>query len=377
MAWKEVTEMKLRDEFIQLSKTANISMSKLCRRFSISRKTGYKWLKRHAEKGKAGLQNHSRRPKNSPNKTTHKLEELIVNLRNKHPAWGGRKLHARLQAQGYKDVPPPSTITNILHRHGLIDEMESSKHKAWHRFEHEAPNRLWQMDFKGHFAMTQGRCHPLTIIDDHSRFSICLQACGNETAKTVEEKLINVFRTYGLPDRFNVDNGTPWGCSGQARFTTMSVRLIRMGISVSFSTPMHPQTNGKDERFHRTLKSELLRYQQIHDMKHAQYLFDEWRDCYNLERPHEAINMATPASRYQPSLRSYSERLEPIEYSPGDVIRKVQAQGFISYKNRYIKIGGAFYGEIVALRHTQQNDIFDVYYCHQKITTINFNDLIN
>lgn len=377
MAWKEVTVVRLREEFIQLSKTKNLSISELCKRFNISRKTGYKWLNRFAECGKTGLEDHSKRPKNSPSKTTSSEEELIVALRNKHPAWGGRKLRARLQALGYIDVPPPSTITNVLHRHGLIDKCESHKHKAWQRFEHDSPNRLWQMDFKGHFAMTQGRCHPLTIIDDYSRFSICLQACANETTKTVEEKLINVFRTYGLPDRFNVDNGPPWGCSGQARFTTMSVRLIRIGVSVSFSTPLHPQTNGKDERFHRTLKAELLRYQQMHDMKHAQHLFDEWRDCYNLERPHEAISMATPASRYQASLRSYPERLESIEYPPGDIVRKVQAQGFISYKSRNIKIGGAFYGEIVALRHTQKDDIFDVYYCHQRIATINFNDLIN
>ncbi|MHB1947874.1 MAG: IS481 family transposase [Gammaproteobacteria bacterium] len=377
MAWNEVTEMSLREEFVRFAEAGQTSISELCKRFGVSRKTGYKWLKRYKEHGTAGLQNHSRRPNHSPHKTSLEQEELIVDLRKKHPAWGGRKLQARLQAKGYKDVPPPSTITNILHRHGLIDEVESNKHKAWNRFEHEAPNRLWQMDFKGHFALTQGRCHPLTIIDDHSRFSICLQACPNETANIVEKKLINIFETYGLPDRFNVDNGNPWGCSGQARFTKMSIWLIRLGISVSFSTPLHPQTNGKDERFHRTLKAELLRYHQFHDMEHAQRLFDDWRNCYNLERPHEALNMATPASRYHASHRSYPKNIQPIEYSPDDIVRKVQAQGFISYKSRYVKVGGAFHGENVALRHTSQDGIFDVYYCHQKIATLDLNDPIN
>jgi transposase InsO family protein len=377
MAWKEVTEMSLREEFVLLVKKEQLSISDLCTRFGISRKTGYKWLRRYNEAGKEGLQNHSKRPKHSPHKTTSKQEQLIVSLRQKHPAWGGRKLHARLRTQGYKDIPPPSTITNILHRYNLIDKATSSQHTAWHRFEHDAPNRLWQMDFKGHFALGHKRCHPLTIIDDHSRFSICLQACANETAKTVEEKLINIFRTYGLPERFNVDNGPPWGCSGQARYTRMSIGLIRLGISVSFSTPMHPQTNGKDERFHRTLKAELLNQKQFRNIKDAQRLFDEWRDCYNLERPHEALNMATPASRYQPSQRGYPERIEPIEYSPGDIVRKVQAQGFISYKSHYVKIGGAFQGELVALRHTADDGIFNVYYCHQKIATIDLDDLIN
>jgi len=183
--------------------------------------------------------------------------------------WGGRKLAAWLQAHEHAVVPRPSTISEILRRHGRLQPATSQPHR-WRRFEHAAPNQLWQMDFKGHVPLGQGagRLHPLTVLDDHSRFAIGLEACANERGATVQQRLIELFRRYGLPDRMLTDNGGPWGVSSQNphtytsltphTYTSLTAWLLRLGIRISHGRACHPQTQGKDERFHRTLKAELL-----------------------------------------------------------------------------------------------------------------------
>ena len=294
----------------------------------------------------------------------------MVALRERHPAWGGRKLQRRLRDLGHREVPAPSTITAILHRHGLIEPAESLKHTAFGRFEHETPNRLWQMDFKGWFALGAGRCHPLTVLDDHSRFNILLHACANEQGTTVQEHLTETFRRYGLPDRMTMDNGAPWGSDAEHPLTPLTVWLLRLGVGVSHSRPYHPQTQGKDERFHRTLKVELLHGRQFRDLRHCQEHFDGFRDLYNLERPHEALGLATPASRYQPSARPLPERLPPIEYAPGDVVRKVQAKGELFYRGHVFRIAKALRGYPVALRPTAEEGHLAVYFCQHTITEI-------
>jgi transposase InsO family protein len=269
-------------------------------------------------------------------------------------------------------VPAASTITAILHRHGRIDPEESVKHKAWRRFEARAPNDLWQMDFKGHFAAGDGRCHPLTVLDDHSRYALGLEACDNEQTGTVKERLTRIFRRYGLPRELLVDNGSPWGLDGGHPYTSLTVWLLRLGLRVIHSRPYHPQTLGKDERFHRTLGSELLKYCQGLPLARCQQRFDDWRLIYNLERPHEALEMAVPASRYRVSSRSFPERLPPVEYGPGDAVRKVQSEGWISFRGREFRLSKAFRGECVALRPTSSDGIWEVVFCDQKITQIDF-----
>jgi transposase InsO family protein len=226
------------------------------------------------------------------------LEEAVLAIRDHHSAWGGRKISRILLNQGFSRIPAPSTITEILRRHGRLNSEESAKHKAWERFEHEAPNRLWQMDFKGDFALRGGgRCYPLTILDDHSRFAVCLRGCGDQRGSTVEPVLETAFRRYGLPQAMIMDNGSPWGLDGHA-YTQLAVWLIRLDISVSHCRPYHPQTLGKEERFHRTLKAEVLKGNVFDDLDHCQRRFDDWRDTYNLVRPHEALGMKTPAQCY-------------------------------------------------------------------------------
>lgn len=247
-------------EFVRLATQVDspTSFSELCRRFGISRSQGYVVLSRFLAEGKEGLVDRSRRPWSSPTKTCSEIEAMVLEMRDQ-THWGARKIAHRLRTLGVAHAPPRTTVQNILNRNGRVSPEESAKHTAWTRFEHPFPNDLWQMDFKGWFMAGQERCNPLTILDDHSRFSLGLRACSDQTTGTVQTALTNVFERYGLPWRMTMDNGSPWGDDGQSKLTKLVMWLIRLGIKVSHSRPFHPQTQGKDERFHRTLDDELLR----------------------------------------------------------------------------------------------------------------------
>lgn len=370
MPWEEATAMSLRWEIVQRAQEEDANKSRLAREFKVSRKTLYKWLGRFRDGGWPALADVSRRPQANPTRTAAAMEEKVLALRDEH-SWGGRKISRRLSDLGVKDVPPPSTITEILRRHGRLDPAEGRKHRPWQRFEAEAPNDLWQMDFKGHFPLAAGgRCHPLTVLDDHSRFCLGLRACGDERRTTVQEQLTGLFRGYGLPRRMLVDNGPPWGGEGYDRVSRLGVWLIRIGVTVTHSGTYHPQTLGKDERFHRTLVDELICRQIFHDLAHAQGCFDPWRETYNTERPHEALGLAVPARRYQPSPRPFPETPPPVEYGDRDILRRVDPAGRISFRNRLFRVGKALHGHTVALRPTESDGILDVFFSHQRVAQI-------
>lgn len=370
MPWNTVSAMSLRREFVMLALTEGCNRRELCRRFGISPKTGYKWLHRYQNGGPDGLQEHSRRPHHSPHGTQEMIEERVIALRRQHPDWGGRKLHRRLLDLGHHDVPAPSTMTDILRRHGLLDPATAGQARGYQRFEQPYPNGLWQMDFKGHFALDHGRCHPLTVLDDHSRFNLALRACGNEQGTTVQTELTGTFRHYGLPERMLVDNGSPWGNDTRSRITPLTVWLMRLRISVIHSRPYHPQTLGKDERFHRTLKREVLSHTVFHHLDQCQRRFDHWREIYNLERPHEALELDVPVQHYQPSDRAFPETLPPIEYGPGETVRKVQAKGELFYLGHVYRIPKALRGFPVVLRPTDQDGIVSICFCHTQVAKI-------
>lgn len=373
MPWSEVSIMEQREEFVGLASQPDSNIRLLCRRFGVSPTTGYELLGRYRERGRGGLVDQSRRPDHSPRRCPQVIEEAVLRLRDHHPVWGARKLRRRLADTGTTGLPSPSTVHQILLRHGRVDPKESGKHRAFQRFEHPAPNQLWQMDFKGHFPTQKGRCHPLTVLDDHSRFALCLQACANQRTETVKEGLSDIFRRYGLPDRMTMDNGSPWGSDSDHGYTPLTAWLIRLGIRVSHSRPYHPQTQGKDERLHRTLNEELLRQRTFTDLIDTQNAFDHWRHVYNFQRPHQALALAVPGSRYQPSPRSFPDVLPPVLYQPGDLVRKVQNGGEIWFHGRAFKIGNAFFRQPVALRPSSLDGLFDVFFCHQKIAQINLN----
>lgn len=363
MPFLERSVVSEREEFCRLADRPLANVSELCRRFGISRDIGHKWLGRWRAEGLPGLEDRSRRPKSSPGRTPAQMEAAVLAVRADHPAWGGRKIGKVLQMDGWQDVPSASTITAILRRHGRLDGPGAGEPRAWIRFEHPEPNDLWQMDFKGHFALHRGRCHPLTVLDDHSRYALELGACADEQGATVKARLEQVFRRYGLPRRMLADNGSPWGtCGSDQRHTPLTVWLLDLGVEVSHGRPFHPQTQGKDERFHGTLKTELLDGRVFADLGQAQAAFDAWRGVYNHRRPHEALRMQTPSSRYRPSPRAMPDAIAPPEYGADAHVRTVDKGGWLSFRGRVVNCPKAFAGRRLALRPTDTDGLFHLCY---------------
>lgn len=369
MPWNETTRMLMRKEFVKLAVNEGGNVSELCRRYGISRKTGYKWITRYRGDAPEWYRDRSRRPLRAPHKISEEVEKAILSVRDLHPAWGGRKIRVCLEREGVGPLPSASTITAALHRHGRIEPEESAKHDPMKRFERERPNELWQMDFKGPFGTASGRCHPLTVVDDHSRFAVCVAACGDQSGDTVRKALTAVFRVYGLPLRILMDNGACWK-NTDSPYTKFTAWLLRLGIGLSHGRPYHPQTQGKNERFNRTLRAEALRGRLYAGLEDCQRAFDRFRDCYNTERPHEAIGMAVPASRYRISPLAYPDILPPVEYLETDIVRRVTIPGLISHHKAQYYIGRAFAGEPVALRATDRDGVLAVYYCGHRVATI-------
>jgi transposase InsO family protein len=349
MPWREVSIVDQRREFVRLAMQEGANRRELCRRFGIHPETGYKWLHRWGG-GEEALRDQSRRPHSSPGRSEAAVELRVLSVRDAHPAWGARKIARHLQNEGIKP-PAVSTVHAILQRHGRIIAPPGGE-RATQRFEKPAPNVLWQMDFKGWVRLANGRpCHPLTIVDDHSRYVPCLQACTDEQAITVQGHLQTTFQHYGLPEALFVDNGSPWGDSSGARWTRLGVWLLKLGVEVWHSRPYHPQSRGKIERFHRTLKDEVFALRRFRDLADLQHAFDLWREVYNFERPHEALNQDAPATRYRPSARSMPARLPTVDYDEGEIVRRVTTtKAYISFKGRLWRVPQAFCGERVALR---------------------------
>ena len=378
MPFEGFSAMSLKEEFVRLALVEGANVSELCRRFGISRPTGHKWLARYRQAGSAGLVECSRRPLQSPLRSSAEMEAAVLAVRRDHPAWGGRKIRHWLLRAGLA-APAASTVTAILTRHGEPLGQFGGGSPSFIRFEHAAPNDLWQMDFKGHVALGNAlgeRLYPLTILDDHSRFAIDIGACLDQLGTTVQARLVAAFRRYGLPWRIAVDNGAPWGTTSDNPFTTLSVWLIEHGVRVSHSRPYHPQTLGKDERFHRSLKAEAMG-SLFGSASHAQAAFDTWRHIYNTERPHEALAYAVPADRYRLSPRAYHECVPAFEYAPDDQFRKVQINGWVSFKNRPFRFPKAFTGKTIALRPTPRDGEFDAFFRHQKIKSISLHCIPN
>jgi transposase InsO family protein len=333
MPFRELSIVDQREEFVRLALMPGANKRELCRRFGLSRSKAYKWLERYAAEGLAGLCDRSRRPHSSPTRTAAKVEAEVLRIRkSSNNAWGGRKIAHVLERKGRVVVPAASTITEILRRHGKLEQRASEHPISHQRFERATPNELWQMDFKGDFATGQGRCHPLTVLDDHSRYALGVAACKTQQDQPTRDRLIGVFRRYGRP--------------------------------------YHPQTQGKDERFHRTLKAEALQGRWFSNFAECQRALDRWRHVYNHQRPHQALDFATPSERYLPSPRSFPEALPPIEYGPHDIIRKVDARGDISFKSRRIRLGKPFRGEPVALRPTAEDGVFSIHFCTHQIGAV-------
>ncbi len=371
MPWKEKTVKETRLEFVMAAISGERSLSELCREYNISRPTGYKWIERY--KAGESLNDKSHSTRTQPNRTAPETESLILETRERHPTWGGRKIIRYLREKGNEKLPAASTATAILKRNGLISAEESAKHRAYIRFEREAPNELWQMDFKGHFEMTDGaRCHPLTMSDDCSRKLLCLDAYDNEQWKSVEKSLLKVFSEYGLPDSMLSDNGAPWGNSSQG-YTPYEIWMMQLGILPIHGRALHPQTQGKEERFHRTLKEDVIKRHAIQDLKEAQRIFDSYREEYNTERPHAAIDYDVPEKHYRASKRQLPKSWGEPEYDTGVTLRKVNCKGYLSVQKHRYYLSESFIGKRLELRFCPE-DMVDICYGKYCIAKIDLNE---
>lgn len=359
--------MDQRKEFIRLFQQPDVNRRELCRRFQISPKTAYKWLARATAAKTEWAEDRPRRPGVSPGRSSEAIEAAVLDIRNTHPTWGARKIRRRLQDR-QKSVPAASTVHAILARHERVPP--PGQPAQYIRFEHPAPNDVWQMDFKGRFPVGDRQmCHPLTMVDDHSRYALCLQACTNEQSETVQQHLERTFRLYGLPNAFLVDNGVPWGTCSEVRWTKLRVWLLKLGIDVIYARPYHPQTKGKNERFHRTLKTSSVDDNvQNHELQKA---FDRWRHVYNDERPHQSLDYDVPANRYRPSARSLPSKLPEPEYDEGTIVRRAsQLKANLRFGKRRWRVPEAFRGELLAIRPLVTDGKFGIFFGAHQITSI-------
>lgn len=363
MPWNKVNLVDQRKELVEEILLGKSSVVEICKSKGVSCKTAYKWLRRYAESGLGGLQDESKARHFQENKTAGEVEDIIIKAHMEYPYWGPRKLRNLLLNEGVSGLPSVTTFARVLERNDCEVKKNNRSEPAKKRFEREKANSLWQMDFKGSFMLETHRCYPLTIIDDHSRFSIALQACKDEQTQTVKSRLIKTFERFGLPDQINVDNGNPWGKSDLESYTQLAVWMIKLDVKLSHSAPYHPQTNGKDERFHRTLKLEVLNERKYKNEKDIQYAFDEWQHIYNFVRPHDALNGKTPSSRYETSQRMYSEKGREFEYDRNDTVRKVQKDnGMFSFAGKHYKAGKALGGEYICIKETTESSVFSIFF---------------
>ncbi len=369
MPWEDKTVEELRKEFIEAAKQEKQNFSSLCREFGIARKTGYKWLKRYQEF--ENLSDRSRKPLFLANKTPEKTELLIVNLRCQHPAWGAKKIKEVLETKGFP-MPCTKTINNILNRYGCISKEESLKHRAFLRFEKEQCNEMWQTDFKGEFKMQNGEyCYPLDILDDHSRFAIRIVPALN-TANIVNPTFKEAFYEFGMPRSILSDNGSQFAGFRQG-YTQFEKWLMDHDILPIHGRIKHPQTQGKIERFHRSMKAEILKQYIPTDLEDAKRVFQAWQELYNTVRPHEALGMHCPAEVYEKSDRQYIDVVEPYEYSGAFHVVKVNSWGYVRFDRWQIYLSETMINEYIEFRPNPHGDSFVA--CYRNFAIAEFDTL--
>jgi putative transposase len=367
MPWEETTRMSRRMQFIAAFDSCQYSMTELCERYGISRKTGYKWTGRFGKEGLEGLKDRSRAPKSCPHGTSEETAEKLLELRRSHPTWGPRKLLAWLGKREPETIwPAASTVGGILKQHGLVEERGRSR-RAWPpsgrpSVQAAAPNQVWSCDFKGQFRTGDGLlCYPLTVADGFSRFLLGLQGLGSVAGSLAWPVFERLFREYGLPEAIRSDNGSPFAsASAVARLSHLSVKWIKLGIRLERIEPGHPEQNGRHERMHRTLKQETARPPAA-SRSAQQERFDQFRSIYNQQRPHEALGQQTPAEFYRPSVRPYPSKIVQPDYPGHFEVRSVRPNGEIKWQGELLFLSEALSGERVGLEETADG-VWTVYF---------------
>jgi len=347
--WKVKGVMDQRIEFVARAVSQEKTISELCQTYEISRTTGHQWIRRYRLVGSfAGLREKSKRPHHSPGHTPGWVEQRVLQKRMAH-GWGARKLQPLLEAEGVR--VSERTINRILKRHGAMRK-EDCHRPAPSRFERERPNELWQMDFKGEYVLRGGgNCYPLSMVDDHSRFSVGLYGLKATSYEGVRACVIRSFQEYGVPEGMLMDHGVPWwGTANRLGLTRLSVELMEQGIRLNYSGVGHPQTQGKVERFHRTL-SAGIRHRGGPPQEFAKWepLLKAFREEYNQVRPHEALQMQVPAQRYEPSRKRYQAQPRSWDYEDSVQVRRIGANGCVRWQGKGYFVSNALNGKWVGV----------------------------
>ena len=365
MPWSQTSPMDQRTQFIADYLRQVLSVTELCDLYGVSRKTAYKWIDRYLRQGPAGLEERSRRPHGSPNQTAEEIVAVILEARRRHPSWGGKKLLALVHKRhrGW-DLPHRSTVCDILQRHGMVPK-KRNRRRIGHPGKPSslilAPNDLWSADYKGQFKTGDGLyCYPLTVTDGFSRYLLGCQGLGSTAVAQAKPVFTELFREFGLPKRIRTDNGVPFATNTLARLSKLSAWWVRLGILPELIEPGKPQQNGRHERMHRTLKAEATR-PAAGSLAAQQRKFNRFREEFNHERPHEALDQQTPASCYRASAREMPSKLPPLEYPDRFEVRYVSANGGIRWKRDWVNVSIVCVGEYVGLEEIDDG-IWNVYF---------------
>jgi putative transposase len=365
MPWRQTSPMDQKMQFIADYLRQTLSIIELCELYHVSRKTGYKWIERYLKHGPLGLEERSRQPHSSPHQTPRYVVEAFIELRRHHPAWGAKKLLSILQKRQPRwPFPARSTVCDILRRHGLVPKTRHRRHighPGKPTSQILAPNDVWSADFKGHFKTGDGRyCYPLTVADGYSRLLLGCQALSSTRVQEAKPVFTRLFKEFGLPKRIRTDNGVPFATNTLARLSQLSAWWVRLGILPEFIEPGKPQQNGRHERMHRTLKAETTRPPAA-TRRAQQHTFDRFRQEFNCERPHEALDMQTPASRYEVSPREMPTKLPPLEYPDRFEVRYVSANGGIRWHHQWVNVSHVCVGAYVGLEEIDDG-VWNVYF---------------
>jgi len=367
MGWQESSVMDERMRFISDCLAEEEPMNRLCHRYGISRKTGYKWLSRYRDEGAGGLLDRARAPLVHGRATAPVIVDHLLAEKERHPSWGPKKVVASLRRKnGEVAWPSPSTAAEILKRHGLVQPRGRAR---WRGFGTgpfqpvQQANSVWSVDHKGWFRLGDGqRCEPLTVMDSKSRYFLKLEVCGSTGELEAWPVFERAFEDYGLPERIRSDNGPPFASVGVCALTPLSVRFLKLGIGLERIDPGHPQQNGIHERIHLTLLP--LAQAPAADRLAQQKAFDAFRQSYNEERPHEALDMDTPSQHYRPSERRMPKLLPEPEYPPEAALRRVRPNGAVKWEGREIYVSATLVGEDVAIEESESGEWTMRFFAH-------------
>jgi len=379
MPWKESSPMDQKTQFIADYLRHMLSVSELCDLYGISRKTAYKWIERYVRQGPAGLEDRSRKPRNSPNRTAEHIEAALLQARARHPSWGAKKL-LPLVAKRFpnEELPVQSTVFEILGRHGMLARKRQRRrigHPGAPSSSMLAPNDVWCADFKGQFKTNDGHyCYPLTVTDGFSRYLLGCQALHSTAVHEAKPVFTRLFREFGLPLRIRTDNGVPFATTGIHGLSQLNVWWLRLGIQHQRILPAHPEQNGAHERMHRTLKGEACRPPQA-TLVTQQRTFNTFRRLYNDERPHAALGDRPPAVLYRPSPRPYTGALPPVEYPGHFLVKRVTNAGTIRLRKRLLFLSNALKQHPVGLEEVDDG-IWSIHFCQVLLGRVDERDYV-